>query len=185
MEPGTRFRPLAADRDRRNPDHLRDLFQIESAEKPQFDNPCFPWIVFGQLPQGVVKGHQVAGPLVRRMFCRREIDDQDTGPSRTFRSPPRHVNQDVPHQPGRHGQEVGTVLPTDALPVQQANERFVHEGRCLKQMIRTLAPEIPAGKPAKLRFDERHEFVESGTVAFSPGGEQFRDPWRRWGPWWE
>jgi hypothetical protein len=46
-------------------------------------------------------------------------------------------------------------------------------------MARTLAPEIPTGKLAKLRFDERHEFVEGGTVALSPGGEQFRDPRRR------
>ena len=70
---------------------------------------------------------------------------------------------------------MGTVLPTDVLPVQQANERFVHEGRCLKHVAGTLAPEIPAGKLAKLRVDERYELVESGTVAFSPGDEQFRD----------
>ena len=57
-------------------------------------------------------------------------------PSGPFGPASGNVDQDVPHQPGRHRQEVGAVLPTDVPPVQQADERFVHQGRCLKHMAR-------------------------------------------------
>ena len=92
----------------------------------------------------------------------RDIDDPDTATVGTFRASAGHVHQDVPHQPRRHGQEVRTVLPTDVLPVHQADERFVHQGSRLKHMAGTLAPEVPASKLAKLRVDERYELVEGG-----------------------
>lgn len=71
---------------------------------------------------------------------------------------------------------MSTVLPTDVVPVQQANERFVDERGCLKHVARTLAPEVAAGKLAKLCLYEGYEFVESGTVPRSPGRQQCRHP---------
>ena len=176
VQPRTRLRPLAADRDRRDPDHLRDLFQVETAEESQLDDLRLSRIALGQLPQGVVYRDQVAG-AVRRVApsASAMINDADLPSIATLRAPAGDVHQDVAHQPGRHRHEMGAVLPADVLPVHQANERFVHQGRCLKHMARTLAAEIPAGKPAKLRFDERYELVEGRIVPFPPGHEQLRD----------
>ena len=79
------------------------------------------------------------------------------------------------HQLGRHGHEMGAVLPTDVAPAHQANERFVHQGSCLKHMARTLTPEIPSREVAKLCLDERYEPVQSGLVPFPPGNEKLGD----------
>ena len=70
---------------------------------------------------------------------------------------------------------MGAVLPTDVLPVHQANERFVHQCGCLKHMSRTLAPEIPVRKLAELCLHEWYELVQGGIVPFSPGREKLRD----------
>ena len=92
-----------------------------------------------------------------------DIHDPDAGSIGILRSPPREVHKDISHQPRRHCDEVGTVLPTDILPIQQAYERLVDEGRCLKDVSWTLAPEVPTSKLTKLRFDEWDELVECRT----------------------
>jgi hypothetical protein len=86
--------------------------------------------------------------LRRGLLGLRDIHDADATPVGTFCPASGQVDQDVPHQAGRHRQEVGTVLPIDVPPVQQANERFVNQGRGLKDMHGTLAPEMTTALPS-------------------------------------
>jgi hypothetical protein len=69
---------------------------------------------------------------------------------------------------------MGPVLPAHIPPSDQPDERFVHEGRGLKHMARTLAPQVPAGELSQFRLDQRYELVQSRPVPFSPGDEQPR-----------
>ena len=175
VQPGTSLCPLAADGDRRHPDHLRDLLQAEAAEEPQLDDVRLAWVTLGQCAEGVIYRHEITGAIGRHMVRRPDVHDLDAAPIATFLPPAGDVNEDVPHQPRRHRDEVGPVLPAHVAPVHQADERFVHQGCGLKHVPRTLAPEVPASQLAKLRVDERHELVEGRIVSFSPGDEQLRD----------
>jgi hypothetical protein len=116
---------------------------------------------------------------VRNVLGRCDIDDADAVPIGTLRSPPRDIYEDISHQPCRHRDEVRSILPTDVLPLQQSDERLVHQRRCLQHMSCTLTSEIQPSKPAKLSFDERDELIKSRTVSVSPRGEQFGDLRRR------
>ncbi len=73
MEPGTRLRPLAADSDGRDSDHLRDFFQAETAKESQLDDLGFPRIEVGQRSQCIVYGHQVPGPIRRDVVRVRDV----------------------------------------------------------------------------------------------------------------
>ena len=171
-QPGASLRPFAAHRDRRHFEHVRDLLQCEAAEESQLDDLRLARIAVGKLSKGVVQGHQLVGAVRRRVLRFRDRTDSDVPAVGPFRTPAGDIDQDVSHQSGRHGHEMGAVLPTDVTPVHQADECFVHERAGLKHMARALTPEIPARKLAKLRLNQRYELVEGGVVPSSPGQEK-------------
>jgi hypothetical protein len=175
VQPRTRLCPFAAHRDRRDPNHLGDLFQVEAAEEPELDDLRFSRIALGQLPPSVVYRHEVPGAFDSRFLSFGDLDDADFATIAAFCAPTGDVHEDVAHQSGGHGHEMGAVLPTDVLPVHQANKRFVHQGSCLKDMARTLTPEIPARQLTELCLHQRDEPVQGGIVPFPPGNEQFGD----------
>ncbi len=140
MQPGTRLRPLAADRDRRHADHLRDFFKVETSEKSQLDDLRFSWVEVSQVSEGVVYRHEVTRAVGGDTIGFRDINDPNTAAVGALRAPAGHIDQDVPHQPCGHREKVSAVLPVDVTPVEQPNKRLVHERRGLKHMPLAFAP---------------------------------------------
>ena len=94
----------------------------EPAEESELDDLGLSWVSLGQFPQRVVYRHEVTGAVGRRgLLGLRDIHDADATPVGTFCPASGQVDQDVPHQAGRHRQEVGSVLPT-RRPASSAGE---------------------------------------------------------------
>jgi hypothetical protein len=65
------------------------------------------------------------------------------------------VDEDAPHQPRAHAQEVGTSLPARALLAHQAQEDLVNERRRLERMAAALSPELGRGLAPEVAVDDR------------------------------
>lgn len=85
------------------------------------------------------------------------------------------VDQDAPHQPAGHGEEVGAILPRHGTQVDQAKERLVDERRRLQRMTGALAAHVPASQPLQFSLDHRGELLEGLGAARSPSAEQVSD----------
>ena len=95
---------------------------------------------------------------------------------------PRVVDQDPAHQSRRHREKVRTVLPLDALDVDEPQVRLVHESRGLQTVPEALAGHAPSSDALQLAVDVRDQRIEGRLVATSPGQQQARDlsgvrPW--------
>ena len=86
MKPRARFRPLAAHRDRRHLEHVRNFVQREAAEESHLDDLRLPWVVLGQLTQRLIYREQLAGGFDRHAVGFAEINNPDLPSSVIFRA---------------------------------------------------------------------------------------------------
>src|SRR5262249_47507452 len=149
--------PLTADGYRRDTDHFSGLVEVEATEEPQLDDLGFSWVALRQFLQRFVYCDQIARAVDDRAFGFLDSNNPDTAAVGTSCPAARHVHQDVAHQTSCHSDKVRPVLPAGFPPIDQSNERFVHECGGLEHMARPLAPEIPMREHAELRFDQRYE----------------------------
>jgi hypothetical protein len=78
------------------------------------------------------------------------------------------VDEDAPHHPRRHREEVRAVRPCDALQINKSQVRFVHEGRRLKAVAGPLTSHVFPGNRPQLALHPRHETVERFAIAPTP-----------------
>jgi hypothetical protein len=75
-------------------------------------------------------------------------------------------NENPPHRLGRGAEEVTSATPVlDALDVDEANVRLVHESRGLKRVPRFLARQALGGQLAKFVVHQREQRSRSVLVA--------------------
>jgi hypothetical protein len=72
---------------------------------------------------------------------------------RPFRA--REVDQDPPHQPRGHGEEMRTVLPADASAFDEAQIDFVDERGRLEAVPEVLSRHLATSDPMQLVVDDR------------------------------
>jgi hypothetical protein len=94
------------------------------------------------------------------------------------------IDQDAPHQPRRHRQKVGAVLPVHLSDVDQPQIRLVDERRGLQGLAGSLAREASLRDSPQLTVHERHQGIEGGFVTLPPRQEKRGDltRWARNGP---
>jgi hypothetical protein len=80
----------------------------------------------------------------------------------------RVIDQDVSHHTCGDREEMGAIMPGDALRIDQAQIRFVDEGRCLETVSRPLARHAPSRNLVQLTLDERNQSAEGALVALPP-----------------
>ena len=99
----------------------------------------------------------------RQTFVERHLH----GPPAAFLIPLRSrvVDEDAPHETGRHREEVRAILPVDLLDVDQAQVRLVDERGRLKAVPCPFAGHAPAGDAAQFAVDDRNEPIERRLVA--------------------
>jgi len=87
----------------------------------------------------------------------------------------RHVviDENPPHHPRRHGEEVGAILPLHPLQVDEAQVALVDQRRGLQRVVLTLAGHVPPRQPSELFVHERNELVEGLRFAAPPCQEEF------------
>jgi hypothetical protein len=85
------------------------------------------------------------------------------------------VDQDVPYDACSDGEEVRTVLPRDALRVDEAEIRLIHECSCLKGVIRALVSDVPLRDAMELCLYKGNQPRQSIFVALAPLEQQSGD----------
>lgn len=64
------------------------------------------------------------------------------------------------------------VAPIDLPGINEMQEGFVNQGRCLQDMTGTLPPHVQMRQSVKLVVDARHQLVQRRVVAPAPCPEQ-------------
>src|SRR5215831_8717492 len=72
----------------------------------------------------------------------------------------RRVHENTAHQAGRHREEMRTVLPPNALHVDEAHVGFVDERRRLQAVPIALAGHAPPRYSMQLGVNQRDQLVE-------------------------
>ena len=87
----------------------------------------------------------------------------------------RMVDENAAHRLGRHGKEVGAVLPVHALVVDEPHVGFVDERRRLQAVAGALTSQAAPGETAKLVVDDRRQLGERALVPVAPRTEKRAD----------
>ena len=83
--------------------------------------------------------------------------------------PPRVVDEDFPHGPGRRREQEGPVRgPVEDRFSQEPDHGLVHHGGVRERMVGPLPLHQAGGDPAQLVVDQRDEFTP-GPLVTGPG----------------
>jgi hypothetical protein len=92
----------------------------------------------------------------------------------------RRVDQDAAHQPRRHGQEVGAILPVDPLDIDQTQVCLVNEGGRLEAVPCLLPSHASPCNAVQFVVDERDQLVQRRLVSAAPCEQQPGDVGGLW-----
>jgi hypothetical protein len=144
----------------------------EPAEEPQLDEPRLARVENGQLPERFVQIDEVDG-LGRRGHL--PLDQRHAQRASALGRLPRPgvVDQDPPHQPRGHREELVAILPMSRLS-DDAEVRLVREiGR--RQRVGTpLLLQKRRGSAPELGIEKRHHRVARRFIPTAPGLKQPR-----------
>jgi hypothetical protein len=88
---------------------------------------------------------------------------------------PRVVHQNAPHQLGRNGEEMGSILPLHSIVIHQAQVGFIHKGRGLEAMSGALLLHVAARQTVELVVNDGGQPVEGALVSVAPGAQERAD----------
>ena len=143
--------------------------------QPQEQPRLYQIRVSGQAPEDLVEPQDGLGRLVAHRGFLVEGDGR-RAPAPPQRSPaPGGVDEDAPHGLGGDGQEVGAVLPRDALDADETEIGFVDEAGGLDRVGRAFAAEARPREAAKLLVDLREQRVEGLPTAPARRDQEIRD----------
>src|SRR3954470_726071 len=176
VQPRARKRPIGMDRTRRYLEGFRGFVDREAAEETKLHDPRLAWV----LPRQPLES-EIDRENVRTRFAGRHVDAVErhanrVGPSPSLGAPPpRDVDEDAPHHPGRYPEEVPSILPGDSIPPEQAQTQLIDERCRLEAIGGTLPDQVPRRHVVQLLVDEGKHALERVRIAGAPGAEQLRD----------
>jgi hypothetical protein len=83
-------------------------------------------------------------------------------------TPPRVINQNVPHHLRGDGEKVVPVLPLDLLLPRQTKISFVDQRRSLQRVAITLPLHVPMCNATQFVIDKRSQLIERSFVSLPP-----------------
>ena len=78
------------------------------------------------------------------------------------------IDQDLPHQPRGHREEVGAILRPRSARSDQPQVGLMDQCRCLKRVAWSFLTEPRPGHPAQFFVDERQQLLERVSVPGPP-----------------
>ena len=131
QKPGFRQSPVAHDCVGRDTHHVGRFLHSEPREKAQLDDASLPGSHAGQLVESVVQRDNLGRAL--RRHIQRLLDVNPLRPAAALGGHPLAcaIDQDPPHQRGRHGEEVVPMLPIQPRKVSQMQIGLVNQIRDL------------------------------------------------------
>jgi hypothetical protein len=88
------------------------------------------------------------------------------------------VDEQTPHHPGRHGEEVSAVAESRATQVHQLEVRLVNQRRGVQRRARIVMPKPEMGDAPQVVVQQGHELVQRFPVSLAPALQQLGDVWR-------
>jgi len=167
-QPGLRQPPVAHDRGRRHFQDARGFLDGQTSEKSHFDDAAFPLVEFGQRVQGFIQRDEVWGTLARDDELLVEGNSGGIAASLLIVPCAGVIDEDAPHHPRSHGEEMSPVVPCHRLRIDQSQIRLVDERCGLKTVIGALVADVALGDSMKLGVDERDQPLEGILVALRP-----------------
>lgn len=158
-QPRSSKSPITLYRSRGDPENLGGLLDGESSEIAQLDDPEDPVVVLFKTDESFVQLDQF---FTSRHVRQYGINDRESVCSAaTFLCAPMTgmVHQDLAHRPGRHSEEMGTILPSVVPYVNQLQVGLVHEGRGLQRMPVPFSRKIYSGQALQLSVNGYEEDV--------------------------
>src|SRR5262245_3356113 len=128
LQPGFCQIPITDDRERRNLEDGRSLFNTQAAEKAQFYDLAFAEIEFGKTFHRIVQSHNVRTPFRydHHALLQRNRPDSCSAFLRCAGS--SVVHEYPPHELRRYSVKMRPVFPTGILPVGEPQVGFVKKG---------------------------------------------------------
>ena len=154
--------------------HFGGLVDAQAAEEAQLDHLRFARCQLRQRVQRIVEGHEIIGAIGAMTAVVVERDMLGAAPRFSIVAP-RVVDQDAAHRLGRHGEEVGAVLPVHALVIDQPHVGFVDQRRRLQAVAGALAVSCTARQAAELVVHDRGQLGERALVPVAPRTEKRAD----------
>ena len=88
---------------------------------------------------------------------------------------PRVIAQYAAHDLSGDAEEVSTVLPANAILINETHVGLVDQRRRFQNMARALFAHKGMREPMQLLFDQRSQRLKRGLVAITPTNKEFGD----------
>ena len=89
------------------------------------------------------------------------------------------VDENAPHDPGRHTEKMRSVLPLYVVPVHESHVHLVDQRGRLEDVTASLACHLPRSHAVQFLLHERRKGVQGALVSMTPGDQQASDVRRR------
>jgi hypothetical protein len=88
---------------------------------------------------------------------------------------PGVIDEDSPHHPGGHAEEVRPVAPLSLSLVNEPHVRFVDERRRLQRMTGWFSLHVAGRQATQVPVNERQQVLEGLPIPVAPGNEPLGD----------
>ena len=168
LQPGFGQPPIPHHRINRHRQDCRGFLPAQPAKEPEFDDAALALVELRECLQRVIERDKVLTGLVGHDKCL--VESHARGAAAAFVRAPRAgvVDEDAPHDPRRHGQEMRAVVPLDRFSVNQADIGLVDERGRLETVTHALSGHAAARDLVELLVDERDQSLAGVVVSLPP-----------------
>ena len=148
------------------------LLNAQASEEAQLDDLCLARVNRLEPPQRVIQFDEVPLRLPRYLHRQLQRDFGRSSASLVVVPGASVIDEDPPHRARRHREEVGAILPLDAIEVDEPEVRLVDE-RCRLQCVTSaLMSQVLPGQLTQLLIHQWQEPVEGCAFPISPREQQ-------------
>jgi hypothetical protein len=154
MEPCAGYRPVAPNRPRRKLQDFGDILNAKAPEELHFHDLALAFVLLRQAVEGLIECEQFGwfllnenkSVLKRNRFARTSALERSVVAS--------VVNQNLTHESGSDGNEVGTILPFRLTSTCHAQKRLVNQRCRLEGVVAPFPAEVKRSQPPKLPINQ-------------------------------
>jgi hypothetical protein len=150
VQPGFRVSPVTLYRAGRDAEDRRYLLVGKTAEEPQFDHACLALVDLSELIEGPIDSQNPFWIVIKDDCGISEFFLLSTQASFCGRTTSGVIDQNPPHRPRCHSEEMGAVVPVLVLTSKHPHEHLIDQRRRLQRMPGSLPAEMVCSHPSQL-----------------------------------
>jgi hypothetical protein len=183
QQPTSRLGPIAFRRSQPDSERFGGFRLRQAGEEATLDDACLPLVELRKAGERFVERDDEIGALVGRE-CSEPFERKQllTAAALFGIRPPRVLDENAPHRRRRNRKKMRMVGPSADRVADESEIRLVDQSGGREGVVRSFAPQVPAGQSTELVIDERKSPVECPTIATSGTNEKIGYA-RRLGQW--